>query len=316
MFSIFIVLLLAINSIQGKQVVYIGYWLSNANVPTMVSQLKSAGITHVLLTFIVQPDVTEPLTGTNYMLSSFLALTSTNQALLTSNFKVGVSLGGSNEMPNPYSNTFIPTTSYYYNNSVQYAQDYYNLVKGTGLENYFDLDIEMIKDQFPACATFIGNVCKELKTLNPNCMISHAPQTPYFYSRYGNVYNLIYNNYNQYFDWFNIQMYNNGEQNTFEQIFIQSATTNAPKTSVTELMEAGIDPSYIVIGKSVGGTASTGYVPFPTLTTIVEQAFSTPSLSAWTSSGGEMIWLYDSQNLNDSNNALLLAYFTALSSYS
>ena len=146
-----------------RRVVYIGYWLNDANIPTIVSQLKNAGITHVLLTFIVQPDVTKPLTGINYMLGAFLTLKPESQKLLTSNFKVGVSLGGASEMPSPFSKTFVPTTSYYYNNPIKYAQDYYNLVKGTGLETYFDLDIEMINDHFPETADFIGNVCKTLK---------------------------------------------------------------------------------------------------------------------------------------------------------
>ena len=127
-----------------RRVIYLGFWLNDSTVPTIIQQLKKANISHILLTFIVQPDITKPLTGSPYMLDSFKALTSENQKLLTSNFKTGVSLGGSNKMPNPYSNTFIPTTSYYYNNPVKYATDYYNLVKGTELEFYFDLDIEQI----------------------------------------------------------------------------------------------------------------------------------------------------------------------------
>ena len=96
------------------------------------------------------------------------------------------------------------------------------MVKGTGLENYFDLDIENINDMFPQCADFIGQVCKELRTLNPSCIISHAPQMPYVTPQYGNVYNLIYKNYKQYFNFWNCQFYNNGLSQSFQEIFIQS----------------------------------------------------------------------------------------------
>ena len=75
-----------------KRVVFLGYWLNDSTVPTIVYQLKKAGITHVLLTFIVLPDITKPLVGAPYMLGAFQALTPANRALLTSNFKVGVSL--------------------------------------------------------------------------------------------------------------------------------------------------------------------------------------------------------------------------------
>jgi hypothetical protein len=181
-----------------RRVVYIGYWLRDQDIQTIVNDLKNANITHVLLTFIVQADITKPISGTNYMLDAFKALTPANQDLLRKNFKVGVSLGGASSMPIPYSKTFAGTTAYYYNNPAKYAQDYYALAKSANLENYFDLDIEYINDKFPQCADFLGNVCKELRNLNPLCEISHSPQLPYITPQYGNVYTLIYQNYKQY----------------------------------------------------------------------------------------------------------------------
>ena len=112
-----------------RRVVYIGYWLRDQDIQTIVNDLKSANITHVLLTFIVQPDITKPITGTNYMLDAFKALTPANQDLLRKNFKVGVSLGGAINVPVPYSLTFCKPNCYYYNNPQKYAQDYFNLVK-------------------------------------------------------------------------------------------------------------------------------------------------------------------------------------------
>ena len=165
---------------------------------------------------------------------------------------------------------------------------------------------------FPECSNFIGTVCKQLKTLNPLCEISHAPQPPYFTSQFGNVYNLIYNKYKTYFDWFNIQYYNNGPSQSFEQIFIKSDSTVTPKTSILELINSGINASYLVMGKPVSGEAnpSDGYVDLGILKTIVKQAYSTPVLENWKNQGGEMIWYYNTQNLKSSNNISLINYFS------
>ena len=299
-----------------RRVVYIGYWLSDSDIPRIVSDLKGSNITHALLTFIVQPDSTKPLTGANTMLDAFKSLSTSNQKLLTSSFKVGISLGGALQVPVPYSLTFCNTTSYYYNNPQKYAGDYFNLVKGTGLEHYFDLDIEGINDKFNECATFIGEVCKELKRLNPLAEISHAPQQPYFCSNYGNVYDLIYKNYKQYFTFLNIQNYNNGPSNSFEQIFITSYPGVAPLTSVSELINRGYDPSYIVVGKTIAGESDSnnGYIPLEQMAGIVKQAFQTPSLNGWSKSGGLMIWYYNCQGQNE-NNTKVLNYFKTTSQF-
>ena len=300
-----------------RRVVYLGYWFSDSDIAKIVSDLKTANITHLLLTFIVQPDNTKPLTGKNYMLDAFKALTPNNQKLLTSNFKVGVSLGGAINMPAPYSLTFLNSNCYYYNNPQKYAQDYYNLLKGTGLENYFDLDIEGINDKFSECADFIGNVCKELKRLNPICEISHAPQPPYFCQNFGYVYDLIYKNYKQYFNWFNIQYYNNNLCQNFDQLFIKSYQNAAPDTSILELINRGYDPSYLVAGKTVFGESDSnnGYIPLSDLSNIIKQAFNTPSLNQWCKTGGEMIWYYNTGSLNSDNNKQLLNYFVTISKF-
>jgi hypothetical protein len=157
----------------------------------MVTALKNANVTHLLLTFITQPDYTKPLNASQSMLPAFQALQPANKSLLLNNFKVGISIGGALAMPVPYSLTFSQQTSYYYNNPGKYAMDIYNVLKGSGLENYIDLDIEGVNDMFPQTADFIGQVCKNYKSLVPGCIIGSAPQTPYFCSQYGNLYNLI-----------------------------------------------------------------------------------------------------------------------------
>jgi len=306
----------SINS--QRKVVYLGYWISDSDVSRIVSDLKSANITHGLLTFILQPDYTKPLTIKGSMVEAFNSLSKDNQQLLTnSGFKLGVSVYGALGVPSPFSLAFCRTESYYYNNPAKFAQDIFNFVKGTGLENYIDLDIEHINDKFDETADFIGNVCKELKRLNPSCDISHAPQPPYWCQNFGYVFDKIYKNYKQYFDFFNIQYYNNGSCKNFEEIFIKSYLNVAPGTSVLELINKGYDPSYLVMGKTVSNESdsSNGYIPLPELTNIVKQAFQTPSLASWTKTGGEMIWYFNTGNLNSDNNKQLLNYFSTISNF-
>ena len=301
-----------------KRIVYIGYWLTDSVIQPMVTALKNANVTHLILTFITQPDYTKPLNASQSMLSAFQSLQSTNQSLLLNNFKVGISVGGALGMPVPFSLTFSQTKSYYYNNPSQYAIDIYNILKGSGLEKYIDLDIEGINDMFPQTATFIGEVCKKYKSLVPGCIIGSAPQLPYFCPQYGNVYNLIYQNYNQYIDYFFLQYYNNGPANTFQQLFIQSDSSVAPKTSVSELIASGIDPKFIIVGKTVSGESNTanGYVDLPTtMTGIIKQAFNTASLGIWCKTGGEGVWYYNSQNVMDMNNTALQSYFNSISKF-
>lgn len=303
---------------KQRRVVYLGYWLSDSDVPRIVSDLKNANVTHALLTFVTHPDNKKPLTISGSMIEAFKTLTPANQTLLTSSsFKLGVSVGGALQIPVPYSLTFCNPDCYYYNNPKKYAQDIFNLVKGSGLETYFDLDIEGVNDKFEETSVFLGEVCKELKRLNSRCDISHAPQPPYFWSSFGNVYDNIYKNYKQYFDFFNIQYYNNNLCNNFDQIFIKSYPNAAPQTSILELINRGYNPSYLVLGKTVQGESdiSNGYVSLTEMTNIVKTAFNTPSLSGWSKTGGLMVWYFSSQDLNSENNKQLLNYLKTTSQF-
>ena len=183
----------------------------------------------------------------------------------------------------------------------------------------------MINDKFDECADFIGKICMELRKRKPSCVISHAPQTPYFNPSYASpgsdpVYTLIYNNYKTYFDWFNIQFYNNGESNTYEEIFIKS-NESLPNTSVLELMNSGIDASYIVVGKPVNiQEGNEGYIPLNPSTNgfgdeetsfseMVKQAFQEPDLKPWAQNGGEMIWYYNTQQSTGANMCSVINKF-------
>lgn len=299
-----------VSTNNQKRVIFVGYWMSNDAIPGLVTKWKQANITHVILTFITQGDVMKPLSDAFSMTQAFKGLTVENQQLLKNNFVLGISYGGSGAMPNPYSSTFAPG-AYYHNNPQLLAQDFVRLAGN--IDAYYDLDIEYINDKFDECATFIGEICKELRALKPNCQISHAPQPPFFTAQFGNVYNKIYQNYHQYFNFFNIQYYNNGPSDNFQQIFI---TSYYPGTAVLELIASGIDASYIIVGKPVDANQGSagGYIPLvPNLENIISQAFSDARLKAWSDNAGVMIWYYDTQASDSINNNNVLAYMNYVS---
>lgn len=172
---------------------------------------------------------------------------------------------------------------------------------------YIDLDLENIDGSTDAIAQsfadHVGVLCRNLRTVGFE-IISHAPQPPYFTDAFHNVYMRIYEGYRASFDFFNIQYYNNGPSESFEQIFLNSQTDGgtSPDTAVAQLIARGIDPAYIVVGKPsepAQGTAG-GYVPLATLSGIFEQAYGTPSLASWCSMGGAMIYYYSTTSIPSS----------------
>lgn len=167
---------------------------------------------------------------------------------------------------------------------------------------YIDLDLEHIVASSPDVAQqFVDNVgtlCQNLRKVGFH-EISHAPQPPYFTDSYLNIYMTLYEQYKESFDFYNIQYYNNGPSQTFDQIFIESDETTTPQTAVLQLIQRGLDPSYIVVGKPSEpsqGTAG-GYVDLPTLSSFFQQAYTTPSLQQWCSSGGAMIYYFSTTSI-------------------
>jgi len=310
--------LTVVNNAQ-RRVIYVGYNLVNDYISSQIDAWKAANVTHILLTFITQEDPSQPLSDQHSMTVPFRTLSSTNQDKLLQNFVVGVSYGGAAAMPVPYSNTFDLATSHYRPTSQGgkgaegLAADLIQLC-GTKLAKFYDLDIEgiaQISDNTPT-TQFLGAVCQALKTQNPACVISHAPQTPYFDPSFGSVYVNLYKTYSQYFDWYNIQYYNNGESNTYQDIFVNSDGTDWPGVAVLQLIQdKGINPSYIVVGKPVNASEGNagGFVPLPTLATYFGQAFTDPQLQSWaTSAGGSMIWYYNTQAQSGAGNTFLNDY--------
>ena len=84
------------------------------------------------------------------------------------------------------------------------------------------------------------------------------------------------------------------------------------------MIASGIDPKFIIVGKTVSGESNTanGYVDLPTtMTGIIKQAFNTASLGIWCKTGGEGVWYYNSQNVMDMNNTALQSYFNSISKF-
>lgn len=307
-----------VNNAQ-RRVIYVGYWLNNADIPSLIEAWKAANITHILLVFITQENYTQEISDIYSMTQAFFGLTTKNQDDLLDNFVVGVSYGGAAAMPVPYSNTFdLPDSKYRPTSqggkgAEGLAADLIKLC-GTKLANYYDLDIEgisQIPDNSPT-TEFLGALCQALKAQNPTCVISHAPQTPYFDPSFGSVYVNLYTTYGKYFDWYNIQYYNNGSSNTYNEIFVNSDTTSWPGVAVLQLIQdKGIAPSYIVVGKPVNASEGNagGFVPLPTLATYFSQAFTDIQLQSWAkSTGGSMIYYYNSQAQSGAGNTFLNDY--------
>lgn len=295
----------AVNNFQ-KRVIYLGYWLSDSNISTLVQNWKSSNITHIILTFILYDEKTGLYADTS-MIPAFQALTPANQKLLTDNFVVGISLGGAAGWPSPIS--LVYTQGKYKNNPDLFESDLLALLpkypNGSYCFDYIDFDLENLEPNIDVqqFSDFFGSVATSLKRDIPNVLISHAPQTPYFTSDYNNVYTAFYTAYQSVIDWFNIQYYNNGSSNTFEEIFLNSDNTRYPGVAVLQLIQKGIPPHVIVVGKPVNAQegSSGGYVPLnpiqesTTLSSFVQQAFQTESLSGWASEGGVMIWYFNTQ---------------------
>jgi len=295
------------------RVIYIGWWLSDADIPDLVSQWSKAGVTHVLFPFITQPDVTKRVMVKGSVIASYYQLSANSRQLMKSNFILGASYGGANAMPSPYSQIFAAGNYYAGANGPAILAADIICLSGPDI-SYYDLDVEHIDDNFPQCAQFLGEVSKALKAGKPGCIVSHAPQTPYFTPSYGNVYSLVYQNYAPYIDFFNIQYYNNGPSQTYDEIFING------EAAVYALIQGGMNPSYIAVGKAAqaGQVTNESFVPLyipgdnsNTMTGFVQQAYGDSRLNGWTTSGGVMVWYFNTQGQPDADdNPSILGYFS------
>ncbi|KAG5640864.1 hypothetical protein DXG03_006806, partial [Asterophora parasitica] len=109
----------------------------------------------------------------------------------------------------------------------------------------------------------------------PTYIISHAPVAPWFVpNRWpGGGYLGIDKAVGSAIDWYNIQFYNQGQNEyTTCNNLLQTSSNVWPQSAVFQINKNGIPLSKIVIGKPTAGDASNGYIDPNTLAGCVGQA--------------------------------------------
>ena len=136
---------------------------------------------------------------------------------------------------------------------------------------------------------------KELRSLLPGYIISHAPLAPWFTS--GNTYTngayvKVHEEVGDGIDWYNIQYYNQGTNAyTTCETLINKCDNSWPDTSVMGIhSHTGMPLNKIVIGKPLdSGAAANGYMDGATLASCVSLARS----QGW--NAGVMFWEWKAQ---------------------
>jgi chitinase len=138
---------------------------------------------------------------------------------------------------------------------------------------------------------------KQLRSILPGYIITHAPQAPYFCKEcyINGGYATVHAQVGNLIDFYNIQFYNQGTDayNTFTTLFeVSGGPFNA--TSVTEIKNRGIPLNKIVIGKPVttGDASNTGWVGASDLNSIFNQG---QAKYGWYA--GLMVWQFPSDTM-------------------
>jgi hypothetical protein len=353
-----------------KQVVYAGYSMSSVtDYQTLISNASNAGITHVIFDFIVIGDNFtygwDDITIVDNASVWQTMYSPTNKQYATDmNVKLMVSFGGgttfvSSTMGQSFSNLWLYPDSLYYlgrhSNNLKSSAD----ALGKDLLDYLlayeldgiDFDIEWIPTytQYlsytaPAGYTldwsdvynYLGYLSQYIKEYG-NYIVSHAPQTPYFYPLYPTVnnpswysiYYFVESIFGNYIDFYNIQYYNNGDYETESSIFIVDESPDWC-AAVTQLASVGaiisindvssnvlIPVNKIVVGKpSDPANAWPGNIQseWISLTGYVQNQSSSSSsvLNDWYQTGGIMVWVYRT-DIYVPETDYIITYFNTIS---
>jgi chitinase len=135
---------------------------------------------------------------------------------------------------------------------------------------------------------------KQLRSMIPGYIITHAPQAPYFCKEcyINGAYATVHEQVGNLIDFYNIQFYNQGQDsyNNFTNLFeVSGGPFNG--TSVMELVQRGIPLNKIVIGKPVtpADASNTGWISATDLNSIFNQG---QAKYGWYT--GLMIWQFPS----------------------
>lgn len=281
-----------------KKVVYVDQWGTLADVTNVFSQALDSGVTHFILSFVVQPDVQKPVQVADAV-QGFLSLSKDQQKSIldmvsSKNAKLMISFGGAISVPCPFDTIM---TSYYRDPSML-ASDLYKIVQTGGFHGV-DFDLEHLIGKYykghcpsgdvtqdtnaDAVSDYIAAVSKSLKGLDSSIIISHAPQYPYFGPSYFDVYTKVDQKAGSAIDFYNIQYYNNGDTSTYDLVFV----SNPFAAAVKELLGKNVDVNKIVVGKSIQGGE---IMDLDVFSSWIAQSASDSSLEDWRSKGGVMIW--------------------------
>lgn len=131
--------------------------------------------------------------------------------------------------------------------------------------------------------------------LDPDLIITHAPQSPYF------TYNTLTYNYGAYLavheavgdiiDFYNVQFYNQGVGNydNADRLF-NTSIDKWVGSSLNEMIASGVDASKIVLGKpATGGDGNNGWMSAADINSAIAANYP---FSGWKT--GVMFWQYSS----------------------
>ena len=330
-----------------KQVMYYGYYTNYDTLYNFITTASNNGVTHILLEFITF-NIASGLQYTDTILNwtnDFSSDQRTNILNLCSskNIKLGLSFGGATSFDGNFSELWTNSRSKYYINgtSIPNIQSSANAlgsdlvgILNTNSLNYIDLDIESIPTSsqytygnYTDISDYLGYLSQYIKTYKSGVVISHAPQTPYFYNlSSGNWKTLYYNveySYGSYIDFYNVQYYNNGDYTTQAEIFTSDPYNNASVnqmivgTTITlrdnTTKYATVPYQKIVMGKAVDaawpGTSSSNWTSLTNYVNNQKNNTSYPNLVNWYLNGGIMVWLYRSDiTPNPNTNSYTLTY--------
>lgn len=283
-----------------KKIVYINVWsndFENDIIPTFTKILQ-AGATHIILAFIVQPDLNNKIQIFDAVLG-FTVLTPEQRTKLMSlisnyNANLMISFGGAIKVPCPF-DTILDS---YYKDPTLLASDLVQITNTYGFHG-IDLDIEHLigkyyKGYCPSgevkqdtdvekVSDYLALLSISIKKLNPSLIVSHAPQYPYFGPSYYNVYGLVEQKAKTAIDFYNIQYYNSGDTTTYDLVFVN----NPFEAAVAQILSQGVPVDKIVVGKSIQGGEIMDLQVFASW---IDQASKDSSLQGWREKAGVMIW--------------------------
>lgn len=316
-----------------KEFCYIGYNITYNQLSDFIDLAGNSGITHILFEFITLNYTGSTNPNTIYTLtyydtvSSWYNFTSDERATLINKAAsygiiFGISFGGATTFnENNGLLGFLQSISIYANPETL-ANELLTYTNTTSL-TYIDLDIEHInsgvsENDLNLMLNYLGNLSAYLKTIttqfiNPIKIISHAPQTPYFYNGiFQEIYIKIEKSYGSYINFYLTQFYNQGDTYyDFESIFIYDSLQ---LTSVLQINSYGIPFEKIIVGKATDASQGNvilwdGSLSPTVMNNMVNNTLNYPELREWILYAGIMVWIYRFDASTERNQEIL-NYFT------